>query len=95
VTLCCMLQPDYCGSLVTDTSSVSEAVLYYRGIMDLYYSIFFYDSVNATGVQLFSNSEWDVAIATVQPCAHSSDILVVSAVNVLIGCCHARQVPVE
>ncbi|XP_065915508.1 uncharacterized protein [Dysidea avara] len=43
------------------------------------------------GCKLFSNSEWDVAIATVQTCVHSSDILVVSAVNVLIGCCHAKQ----
>ena len=45
-----------------------------------------------TGTQLFHDSKWDTAITVVLPCTDSSNTLISSAANLLIGCCHAKQV---
>ena len=44
------------------------------------------------GTQLFHSGEWNFAITTVHSCTKSSNILISSAADLLIGCCHAKQV---
>ena len=68
----------------------SDTILYLKGMCVKYCLITFVCII--PGTWLFHNSEWDAAITTIHSCTDSSNALISSATNLLIGCCHAKQV---
>lgn len=68
----------------------TDTIIYLKGMYIKYCVITFVCII--PGTWLFHNSEWDAAITTTHSCTLSSNALISSAANLLIGCCHAKQV---